>query len=170
MRRGFLLVSVVMALLPATAQATVITGPTQRTTQIERWLTHSHLPTPDVEVSVEDRDCYEYGGSSCAWRDSDTIYLSPEDGRKEFFHELGHFFDYTVLSDASRARFLRIMGDDREWISPPNSPHEQFAVVYRYLALRGKRHARQAHLAYLTVVRDPLALRRLIRGAWANRR
>lgn len=149
----------------AQAQATVITGPTQRGEQIERWLAHSHLPTPDITIRVEDRDCYEYGGSSCAWRETSTMYLSPEDNRKAFFHELGHFFDYSVMTDAARQRFLRLRGDEREWVSPPNSPHEQFASVYRYLSVKGKRHThRGKRLAYRMAVRDPNAMRRLIRS------
>jgi hypothetical protein len=173
MKRKGAAVSVAIVALAAASPVqaeTAVTGPSHRLPQIERWIDHSKLPTPRGTITVEDRDCFDYGGSSCAWRDSATIYLNPDDNRGDFMHELGHFFDYWEMTDAARRRFLAIEGDTREWVSPPNSPHEQFAEVYRYLATHGKRQAGRTTLGYRARVREPLGLRRLIRSVFSGQR
>lgn len=55
--------------------------------------------------------------------------------RAVLWHELGHQFDYSVLSEAHRDKFRALIRDTRPWRSPPNSPHEQFAEAYRWCAL-----------------------------------
>lgn len=162
--RILLLVCLSMLVLAAPATgATKVVGDSDRLAQIERWIDHSRVPTPDGTITVEDRDCYEFGGSSCAWRETATIYLDPEDNRAVFMHELGHFFDYWVMTDAARRQVLRLAGDTREWISPPNSPHERFAEKYAYLATHGRRHMGKPRLGYRARFRDPSRLRHLIR-------
>lgn len=54
--------------------------------------------------------------------------------RRDFRHELGHQFDYFVMTDEARERFLAIMRDDRAWRSTPESPHERFAEAWRLCA------------------------------------
>lgn len=56
-------------------------------------------------------------------------------------HELGHQFDYQVMSDFQRDWFRMFIGDPRPWRSSPNSPHEQFAEAYRTCAMLRTRSA-----------------------------
>lgn len=63
-----------------------------------------------------------------------------------YYHELGHAFDYWLLTDADRALLERFMGERRAWRSPPNSPHEKFAEAFKLCALFGARVTRR-HLA-----------------------
>lgn len=161
MKWGVLLI-VGFLFLPSVAGAETTPVGSQRDSQLLRWIRRSKLPTPPVTVTVEDHDCFP-AGSSCTFPGTTTIYLNPDDGRQVFMHELGHQFDYAVMSDADREKFLELHKLDREWRSPPNSPNEQFASVYAWLATHGKRTHPGKRLAYLARVRDPVADMRLIR-------
>lgn len=46
------------------------------------------------------------------------------------WHELGHAFDYSVMTDANRDTWRSIMHERRPWRTSPNSPHERFAESY----------------------------------------
>lgn len=64
--------------------------------------------------------------------DMDVVYWDPKffhgrAGKATMLHELTHRYDRRGMTDATRRRFERIMGDTRPWRSGANSPHEQFA-------------------------------------------
>lgn len=100
--------------------------------RLERWVAMSRMPTPDREVVVHLENCPGYDTpTACAV--PGEIWLYPGSGRREFWHELGHQYDY-VMPDATRAAFEYIMDDGRPWHSTPNSPHEQFAEAWRLCA------------------------------------
>lgn len=52
----------------------------------------------------------------------------------DLWHELGHQFDYARLTDYDRDRIMRALHLHGAWRQPVNSPHEQFAEVYRIAA------------------------------------
>lgn len=55
-------------------------------------------------------------------------------------HELGHVFDFDVLTDQDRAEFQAIVGNARPWVDTADyweSPNEQFAEAYRDCAVYG---------------------------------
>lgn len=69
-----------------------------------------------------------------------TIRLRPDATRDDFRHELGHEFDFTVMTPAARAGFQKIMGLRGPWLAPDGGtptqgsvdvPGEQFAEAYR---------------------------------------
>jgi hypothetical protein len=41
--------------------------------------------------------------------------MAPRMLRATFLHELGHLFDFALMTDASRARFTAIIHDPRPW-------------------------------------------------------
>jgi hypothetical protein len=67
---------------------------------------------------------------SCTVPSTHDIYLSSHWNRRDLYHELGHQFDYWLLTPEDRMSFQTIMGDHRDWQSTPNSPHEQFAEAF----------------------------------------
>lgn len=80
------------------------------------WVDHARVPTPPVEleVVVGSADC----GDALGCAGPDAIYLTFATDQGTFFHELGHEFDSTVLTDAERERFLALLGpgkDTMEW-------------------------------------------------------
>jgi hypothetical protein len=72
------------------------------------------------------------------------VYLGREARfRDRFFHELGHLFDASAMSDRLRARFAALVRRPGEWgwtATGRNPPIEQFAEAYsmcaRYAAIR----------------------------------
>ena len=54
------------------------------------------------------------------------------------YHELGHLFDFRLLSHAERRAYKRLVGQPRRgWFGGANPPSEQFAEAY---ALCARRH------------------------------
>jgi hypothetical protein len=69
-----------------------------------------------------------------------TIWFGRSADRGDFLHELGHQFDYNVMTDAARASFMRIARLSGPWRSAsPNPAHERFAEAYRMCALNPRR-------------------------------
>lgn len=101
------------------------------------------VPTLKVSPTVYIEACPSTEGTSCTWPGG-PIYLNPDDMQSPYalWHELGHHFDYALPEDSGvHERFQRIMRDTREWRSPPNSPHEQFAELYATCARTTPRKA-----------------------------
>ena len=56
------------------------------------------------------------GGLSYPWvGDPTVVYVSPQATRWDFYMELGHQFDWTILTPNARARFTRLMGGGLPW-------------------------------------------------------
>ena len=79
----------------------------------------------------------------CADVESGIVYLDTDD-RFTRWHELGHLFDWQLLTDTDRTMFTRLLGFDAEtpWWSDDAmydrigiSPSEQFADAYASCAL-----------------------------------
>jgi hypothetical protein len=132
------------------AKASTVISPESGTSYpYQRWVDEASVPTADVTVRVVDRGCPWSASSSCTYSDEDgsVIYLPP-DGirhRQTLYHELGHLFDYSAMTDTAHAQFLAIRHDPREWRSPPNSPHEQFAEEYSFCAFQARPHRPEAY-------------------------
>jgi len=78
-------------------------------------------------VGLADRDGY-------AWPGTYVVSLSTAADCATLLHELGHEFDYHVLTDYDRVFVMRTLGLHGDWRQPVNSPHEQFAELYMMAA------------------------------------
>lgn len=96
----------------------------------------SKMPIPTQTITVnhfqpdDDPPCVNRA-VACAtpgtmWFSSVDYYGDPE----TIWHETGHEFDDYVMDNQARAEFLLVHHDTRAWLSPPNSPNEQFAEAY----------------------------------------
>lgn len=149
-------VGLVLGFAPnASAVTLVLPDGTEHPQPWQSWVDASQVPTPPVRVQLVLESCpYSSppGSPACAMpgdgyycREAACIWLNPVEVapggaiRPALLHELGHVFDYTVMSDAHRAGFLKIMRDRRPWRSDSKSPHEQFAVAYDLCARGGNR-------------------------------
>lgn len=132
------------------AQASTTISPDSGTTYpYQRWVDEARVPTPDVTLTVVEAPCPYEQATGCTRDDASTIWLNPVLGhRHEFLHELGHQFDYHVMTDEARAQFLAIRHDTRAWRSPPDSPHEQFAEAYALCAQPQRANWHQAAFRY----------------------
>lgn len=136
LRRGVLCATAAFFLFPVgTALGAVTTpGPYQG------WLEDARVPTPTTNIEVVvgvDEGCA--GSLGCAAPDGTTIYLLFPDDRRTFLHELGHAFDFTVLTDTQRDRFTALLGPARDtlaWWSAEDgkSAGEWFADAYMQCA------------------------------------
>jgi hypothetical protein len=127
------------ALAPSALGATRIETAGER--PFQRWVDKALVPTPDAVISVVEEPCPFAESSACTQEGTLTIWIGPEAGRAVFLHELGHQFDYLEMDEAERDGFRRLARERREWRSPPNSPHENFAEAYALCAR--KRHLRR---------------------------
>ena len=111
---------------------------------VTRWVSRSLEPLPHevgVVLNTNRTDVSDacYGNGACTSPDWTAIYLDTRDGdvRATFFHEFGHRFDYTRLTDGNRVRFRELAGirPTRPWRGVANAPAERFAEAYGMCAL-----------------------------------
>lgn len=99
----------------------------------QTWIDDAHMPTPAVQVSVLGSTDLCRGLDACTR--PGYVYLGPGATRDEVLHEMGHQFDYTIMTDAARAAFMKIMRLHGLWRSEyGNPPNEKFAEAYRMCA------------------------------------
>ncbi len=119
----------------------------------QRWVDLSRVPTVDETVVFYPNDtsgCL-VGADGCAVATPPTVYLAADAQRPALYHELGHLFDFAILTDAERLRFMRIWhwrllpgesiaqawwrGEDRaDSVYGHGPPVEWFAEGYRLCA------------------------------------
>ena len=100
------------------------------------WADIAKVPTAPVEEVLILKECPDFPKRSCVYYDSPyTIWLLPKAGRGELYHEMGHVYDFTVLTDKQRHKFGELLGDFRSWRDSPNALNEEFAEAYRLCAL-----------------------------------
>lgn len=95
------------------------------------------MPQPP-RVTVHHADCPDYAdGGSCADMATNEIWLAPNSGSFERWHEIGHLFDAQVLTDPDRAWFMRAFRMTGEWVRGTGDeclgkrcPDELFADAY----------------------------------------
>lgn len=152
---GLALVAMAVALaapLGAAAHTTVIAAPGAQSLY-QRWIREAKLPTPDIPILVVGEPSPEgiaglcgepaYGCEGCfageCQDDADiALVVNSGEGRRIFFHELGHVYDEAgFLKPWQRERFLEILGQPgRQWKIPglSRSPNEWFAETYSLCA------------------------------------
>lgn len=139
--RRLLPLLVALGLMTA-SPASALTITTTDTRPLAAWATRALVPLSPAAVTIERGVCPPSASMfsrSCAINTAPlTIWLSGRDGSPTLYHELGHIFDYTVMTDAARAEFGRIVHDTRPWRSAKNSPHEKFAQAYEACAMHRK--------------------------------
>ena len=139
--------------IAAPAFATTVVFPDGTPAQpYQTWVNSSLVPGPPGTVVVNLAGCPTGAApewaAACAMPSEHEIYLGP-DGRTKaaFFHELGHVFDASVMTDPLRQSFALLVRRPGVWgtvatVSDP--PSEQFAEAYSMCA----RHRRIRSVAY----------------------
>jgi hypothetical protein len=106
----------------------------------QAWANDSLVPTVTGRVAVRLVGCPALPkASGCVYSSNPrTIYLRRglRNPRGVLLHELGHVYDLTVLGEADRRAFLRIMGlpASRSWWKGQTPPAEWFAEGYSWCA------------------------------------
>jgi hypothetical protein len=101
--------------LPASAQAVDLRFPDGRTAQpYTRWAAAARVPGPPLPVVTVVAQCPDYPDDSAVWGCAglNILYLNYERrrDRNAFFHELGHVFDFQVMSEDARSTVEKITG------------------------------------------------------------
>jgi len=134
---AFLFAAAHAAPAPATTLVTPDAAPAPA--RYQAWLAAAQVPTPPGTVTLQLAPCPtgpEWAGG-CADMAARTIYLGPEARTKaRFFHELGHIFDATAMTDPLRARFEALVHGSGPWAASAASdpPQEKFAEAYSMCA------------------------------------
>jgi hypothetical protein len=144
-REALVLTAVSGLVVTSSAAAYTVTRPNGQVRPVATaWAEASLEPLPHeagIVLNTNRRDVAGacYGNSACTSPEWPSIYLDPRYGsvRATFFHELGHRFDYTRLTDANRARFRELahIRPKRPWRGVPNAPAERFAEAYGLCSL-----------------------------------
>ena len=175
MRRGALAVACWTALtfVPpvAHAQTSIVTS-RGSAARYQRWVATAAVPTPRATIAVEAGLCpgAPSWAAACSLPLEHQIWLTSEGRQRSvFFHELGHVFDWLVMTDGARSRFAALIHRSAEWnwtSTNHNPPVEQFAEAYSMCA----RHRVIKAVAYGNYDYTPTPARHrracaLIRGA-----
>lgn len=132
--RSLLVAIAALGLLPATAQAVTLTyDDGSPAPALQAWADASLVPMASGAVTVHRALCPDALASpACIARPGSEMWLQTSAPmlRRALLHELGHRFDYLVMTDAARAAFGRLMNDRRPWTQGPESLMERFASAY----------------------------------------
>jgi hypothetical protein len=107
------------------------------------WMAGAKVPAPRGALTLHLAECPARPGwmAACAFVRTGDVYLGREARyRDRFFHELGHLFDASSMSDRLRARFAAAIRRPGEWhwtATSRNPPIEQFAEAYSMCARHG---------------------------------
>ena len=129
--------AVATLVMTTSAQAVTLVLPdgTERPQPYQGWADELKLPTTPgvVTLRLDGDGC---PAVACALAQPATIWHLAGARRGDFHHELGHHFDYTVMTPDARGAFMEVMGlVGRAWRERGgNSPHERFAEAYRMCA------------------------------------
>ena len=137
----------------------------------QRWIDRAKAPTVSGRVRIVLTGCPGRPHlAGCVYTNRlRTIYMkrSVSDPRNTLYHELGHLFDFRLMSRGERRIYKRLIGQrKRAWFGGVNPPGEQFAEAYALCAER-RRIARVArgHYGFRTSPRRHRAVCALIRRA-----
>jgi hypothetical protein len=145
-----LAVLAILAVAPAAHAVTVVgTDGGPMLDPFQRWADRSAMPTAPGTVTVDLNSSMCGESAACTTAFPPTIWFGSAADRGDFLHELGHQFDYNVMTDAARASFMRIAGLSGPWRSTnPNPAYERFAEAYRMCA-RDPRRPDDSRMGYL---------------------
>lgn len=126
----------------AAAKTTLVGAPPV----FQGYVNNSLAPTPNVSVDFFLALCPGSDSSACAYNAINNngkyaIYLNPQltaDKMWTTLHEVGHIFDYVVMTETSRNLFIKILHETHPWRSGANSPNEKFAEAYALCSLKKK--------------------------------
>jgi hypothetical protein len=160
---------------PDSAEARTLTAVSKKGKRLrgpyQRWIDRAKVPTVGGRVRIVLSGCPgrpRFAG--CVYtRRLRTIYIkrSVADLKGTLYHELGHLFDFRLMSRGERRLYKRLTGQrKRAWFGGVNPPGEQFAEAYALCASR-RRLARVArgHYGFRTSPRRHRAVCGLIRRA-----
>ena len=139
----------------------------------QRWIDQSRAPTVRGKVRLVLTGCParpRFVG--CVYsRRLHTIYLTrgAPKLRLVLYHELGHLFDFRLMSGRERQAYKRLIGQSgRAWFGGLNPPAEQFAEAYALCARKRRiTRAMPGHYGFRTSPRrhaSACALRRRAAG------
>lgn len=138
-----------LLVVPATANAGVFVHDDagRAAHRYNHWARLARTSEPDAAIVIVERDpCEMPAASGCTYRLDDgriVMELHPYDDKRRmrlaFWHELGHAFDYAMLTDHDRGAFQRIVGQRGPWRTDDyaTSPSEVFARTYAACASTG---------------------------------
>ncbi len=160
---------------PDAAQARTLTAVSKSGKRLkgpyQRWIDRAKIPTVSGRVRIVLTGCPGRRRlAGCVYtRRLRTIYIkrTVSDLRGTIYHELGHLFDFRLMSRGERRLYKRLIGQRRRaWFGGVNPPGEQFAEAYSLCASK-RRIARTArgHYAFRTSPRRHRATCALIRRA-----
>jgi hypothetical protein len=148
MRFGLYLAYLLGMLLLVTpqVQATTIDAPPSSPVPYQAWADSSLVPTPPGTIDVVEQACAPKPACTSA---GGPVFVGAGEIlgggwdqpwprlHELFMHELGHQFDFKVLTDADRAAFSDLIGDPGvPWHTEGgNPPGEQFAEAFAYCSL-----------------------------------
>lgn len=142
MRRLLLIIALALvAPAAASAHTTLVTPDGQPIGgRWQQWVDRSLVPTPDATLVVSFTNPSDSSRAAYFTPDESksTLYV-PDPAkitRHMLLHELGHFYDYSLLTDTGRAAIMRfVLAGLREWRQPGgDSAHEQFAEAFAFAA------------------------------------
>ena len=160
---------------PDSAQARTLTAVSKSGKRLrgpyQRWIDRAKVPTVSGRVRVVLSGCpgRPRNAGCVVTRRLRTVYMkrSVSNPRNTLYHELGHLFDFRLMSRGERRLYKRLIGQRRRaWFGGVNPPGEQFAEAYALCASR-RRIARVArgHYGFRTSPRRHRATCGLIRRA-----
>lgn len=152
---------------PAAAVVLQLDDGTQRPQPYQAWADRAKAPTPRVVIALHLAACPDTGGAACSapghiWIDPSRPVSEP---KMVFLHELGHHFDYEVMSDSARDTFRFLFDNTSAWRAPiADPPVEKFAEGWATCA-HTRQIERRWYGAYRYRPRPPMHARvcRLIR-------
>jgi hypothetical protein len=134
-------------------------GTTHAATLLDRWAARSAVSLPPMErVELHHAPC-PHADDNDGCTDLPTadgrvkVYvrpLEPWSDRRILYHELGHAFDFLLLNNRERAKFMHLAALEPPWWRRPyeDQPGEDFAEAYRLCALGKSRRAYYREIEY----------------------
>lgn len=170
----------VLASMVPTAQAATVVGPSF----YQRWLNQATVPTPRMTLRIYRAPCPQDPRARGCIIKPNRIYIdpaverkwSPQGRRIALMHEVGHMFDFHVMTDRWRQRFEAILHlQGKSWDGPRSGfgpyasgpPMEKFAENYAECAVVGPtishRLRKPRHYRYRPTPRQYAQVCRMIR-------
>lgn len=96
--------------LASPAYASTLVNPDGGPSHWQKVANASKVATVHARLTVDPDGSVCAPDYACTVNPGDTIWLSPVDPESRFdlFHELGHQFDYRLMTDADRAAYMRL--------------------------------------------------------------
>jgi len=136
----------------------------------QNWMDHAQVPAPPDRITFR-LGIACGGGTSCTvWAPDPpyAIWLAPghEGKRAAFLHELGHVFDFSVMSPEDRLAFAAAAGrPGTAWHGGRPPTHELFASAYSACAMDAEMPDRVGQYGWMPTPAQHRAVCELITAA-----